>query len=211
MPSRSDSVRLLAELQRSADLPRRQALATAYQRYFLRMIGLLRRRLPSYLCQRVEPADLAQSAWASFLRDFAEGQLDLDGRDSLWPLLARIAICKYHDLVEKAHTQKRDAARESSLDARSAGQAPWEPLASEPSPYEEAAAAETAELIAARLRDERQKQILTMHLGGYLVREIADEIRLSERTVKRVLQKIRDLYAEVAGLSPTGENSGLPG
>jgi RNA polymerase sigma factor (sigma-70 family) len=210
MPPPSDSLRLLAELQQTADLPRRQALAAAYQRYFLRMIGLLRRRLPAYLCQRVEPADLAQSAWASFLRDFAEGRLDLEGRDSLWPLLARIAICKYHDLVEKAHTQKRDAARETSLDAGSSGQVAFEPLAAEPSPYEEAAAAETAELIGARLRDERQKQILAMHLGGYLVREISDEVRLSERTVKRVLQKIRDLYAEVAGLSPTGDNSGLP-
>jgi DNA-binding NarL/FixJ family response regulator len=40
-----------------------------------------------------------------------------------------------------------------------------------------------------------------MHLGGYLVREIAEEVTLSERTVKRVLQKIRELYTEIAGLS----------
>src|SRR5262249_21676401 len=49
------SLRLVVELQRSANAPRRQALAAAYRRYFLRMIGLLRRRLPPYLCQRMAP------------------------------------------------------------------------------------------------------------------------------------------------------------
>jgi RNA polymerase sigma factor (sigma-70 family) len=199
VPPSSESIRLIAELQQAADA-RRQALATAYQRYFLRMIGLLRRRLPAYLCQRVDAADLAQSAWGSFLRGLGEGRLDLDGRDSLWPLLARIAICKYHDLVEEANTQKRDAARQASCRVTPGEQMPWEPLAHEPSPLEETAAAETVELVASRLGDERQRQILAMHLGNYLVREIADEVRLSQRTVKRVLHKIRDLYAEVAGL-----------
>ncbi len=208
MPSPSESLRLVAQLQQAVEGPQREALAVAYQRYLRRMIGLLRRRLPPYLCQRIDPADLAQSAWASFLRGFGEGRLDLEGRDSLWPLLARFAICKYHHLLEQTHAQKRDAAREVPLD-RPAGETPWEPLGAEPSPYEEAAAAETAELIAARLGDARQQQILAMHLGGYRVREIAEEVRLSERTVKRVLQKIRDLYAEIAGLSPRGEGSGL--
>jgi hypothetical protein len=55
MASASESLRLVAELQRSADAPRRQALAAAYRRYFLRLIGLLRRRLPPHLCQRVDP------------------------------------------------------------------------------------------------------------------------------------------------------------
>src|SRR5579871_4190534 len=39
----------------------------------------------------------------SFLRGLDEDRLNLEGRGSLWPLLARIAICKYHDLVEAAH------------------------------------------------------------------------------------------------------------
>jgi RNA polymerase sigma factor (sigma-70 family) len=204
MPSPSESVRLVADLLQSAEEPRRKALTEAYQRYLLRMIGLLRRRLPPYLCQRTDPADLAQSAWASFLRGFLEDRIDLDGRSSLWPLLARIAICKYQDLLEQAHTQKRDATRETPLQGGSA-----EPAAG-PSPFEEAAAAETVALIAARLGDERQQQILAMHLGGYLVREIAAEVRLSERTVKRVLQKVRILYAEIAGVSPDAAEGGLP-
>jgi len=211
MSATPESVRLLAELHRSADAPQRQALADAYQRYFGRMIGLLRKRLPAYLCQRADPADLAQSAWVSFLRGFAEDRIDLDNRDSLWPLLARIAIRKYQDLIERAHTQKRDPTREKPLGASRPGMSVWEPLGNEPSPYEGAAAAETTELIASRLGDDRQQQILSMHLGGYLVREISVEVRLSERTVKRVLQKIRDLYAEVAGLAPGGGDFGLPG
>jgi RNA polymerase sigma factor (sigma-70 family) len=210
MPPAPESIRLLDQLQQSADPVRREALGAAYQRYFLRIIGLLRRRLPPYLCQRVEAADLAQSAWGSFLRGLGDGRLDLDGRDSLWPLLARIAICKYHDLLEQTHSQKRDPARETSLEEVRGGAAAWQPLSAEPSPLEEAAATETTALLAERLGDEKQQQILAMHLGGYLVREIADEVCLSERTVKRVLQKIRDLYVEVAGLSPAEESSGLP-
>ncbi len=208
MPSPAESIRILADLQQSGDEPRRRALTTAYERYLLRMISLLRKRLPAYLCQRVEPADLAQSAWASFLRGYGEGRLDLDDRNSLWPLLARIAVCKLHDLLERSHSQKRDAARETSLAGPPAG---WELPGDAPAPDEEAAAAETTELIAVRLGDERQQQVLAMHLGGYLVKDIADQVQLSERTVKRVLHKIRDLYAEIAGLAPPGLESGLPG
>jgi RNA polymerase sigma factor (sigma-70 family) len=211
MSASSESIRLLAELHRSADAPRRQALAQAYQRYLGRMIGLLRKRLPAYLCQQADPADLAQSAWVSFLRGFGEDRLNLDGRDSLWPLLARIAICKYQDLVARANTAKRDHTQEALLGAGRPDGPVWEPLGSEPSPFEQAAAAETTELIASRLGDDRQQQILSMHLGGYRVREIADQVGLSERTVKRVLQKIRDLYSEVAGLAPDGRDCGLPG
>src|SRR5579871_3322590 len=65
MPSPSESLRLVAQLRQAADPLRREALAAAYQRYFLRLIALLRRRLPAYLCRRVEAADLAQSAWAA--------------------------------------------------------------------------------------------------------------------------------------------------
>jgi RNA polymerase sigma factor (sigma-70 family) len=195
----------VTQLQQTADPLRREALAAAYQRYFLRLIGLLQRRLPAYLCRRVDAADLAQSAWGSLLRGLEADRLDLGGRGSLWPLLARIALCKYHDLLEAAHAQKRDAARETYLQDLTPGRAAPEPAAAEPSPVEEAAAAETVELIASRLSDERQRHILAMHLGGYRVGEIADEEQLSERTVKRVLQKIRDLYAEVAGLPATPE------
>jgi RNA polymerase sigma factor (sigma-70 family) len=210
MPTPSESVRLLAEMHRSADGPRREALAQAYQRYFGRMIGLLRKRLPVYLCQRADPADLAQSAWVSFLRGLEEDRLDLDGRESLWPLLAWIAICKYQDRVEREHAQKRDRAREVPLGDGRPGAPDWEPLGNEPSPYEEAAAAEATELIASRLGDERQKQILSMRLGGYQVEEISAKVGLSQRTVKRVLAKIRELYEEVAGLAPGEGDFGLP-
>jgi RNA polymerase sigma factor (sigma-70 family) len=199
MSSSPDSVHLIEKL-RQADKLRRQVLSVAYERYFVRMICLLEKRLPDHLRRRVDAADLAQSAWHSFLQGLGEGRLDLDGRDSLWPLLARIAICKYHDLVEKSQTQKRDTSREVTFPSLSADGQPWEPPASGPSPMEEAAAAETVDLIASKLRDDRQRQILAMHLGDYPVRAIGEEVKLSESTVKRVLNKIRDLYAEVTGL-----------
>ncbi len=128
-----------------------------------------------------------------FPAGLTEGRLDLAGHDSLWPLLAQIAIRKYQDQVEAFHAQKRDVTRETPLDA---GTAP-EPVAHAASPLEELAAAETVELLASRMADERQRQILAMHLGGYRAREIAAEVRLSERTVKRVLKRVRDLYEEL--------------
>ena len=117
MPTHAESLRLLAALQHAADAPRRQALAAAYQSYFLRMIGLLRKRLPPHLCQRAGPDDLAQSAWGSFLRGLEEERFDLEGRDSLWPLLARVAIFKLHALIDCAHAGKRDVSRETPLNA----------------------------------------------------------------------------------------------
>jgi DNA-directed RNA polymerase specialized sigma24 family protein len=207
VPSPPESIRLVAQLRQAADPLRREALAAAYQRYSLRLIALLRPRLPAYLCRRVDATDLAQSAWGSFLRGLNEDRLNLDGRGGLRPLLARIAICKYHDLVEAAHAQKRDAARETHLQEVAPEGTLWEPPASEPSPLVEVAAAERVELIASSLGDERQRQILARHLGDYKVSEIANEVQLSERTVKGVLQKFRDLYAEVAGVAASGEET----
>jgi RNA polymerase sigma factor (sigma-70 family) len=193
----SDSLELVARLRRSDGESRNVALAATYQCYFARLLGLLRLRVPAYLARRQDPEDLAQSAWASFVGGLNAGQLDLEGRETLWPLIAQIALCKYHDLVASAHRQKRDIRREASLDAADGPAADLRDARG--TPVEEAAAGETVELLYARLGDDRQQLILALHLSGYLVREIAEEIKLSERTVKRVLSKVREFYAEVVG------------
>lgn len=58
------------------------ALVDVYQRYFVRMVALLRRRLPGSLRRRIDAADLAQSAWGSFLGGLQCGKLDLGGRET---------------------------------------------------------------------------------------------------------------------------------
>src|SRR5262245_20422678 len=63
---------------RAADA-RNDALVSAYQRYFFRMVALIRKRLPGYLQNKADPSDLAQSAWGSFIDGLARNELDLDG------------------------------------------------------------------------------------------------------------------------------------
>ena len=51
--------------------------------------------------------------------------------------------------------------------------------------------------------DEKQQRILMLRLQGYSVEEVANEVSLSERTVKRVLQKVRDLWQEMFAAEDT--------
>src|SRR5207249_1523290 len=107
------SQQLLAQLR--AGGARDEALVAAYQRYFFRLVVQLRKRLAGPLQHKADAADLAQSAWGSFLEGLNRGNLDLEGRESLWPLLALIAIRKYQDLNERFHTHRRDVTREQSF------------------------------------------------------------------------------------------------
>jgi RNA polymerase sigma factor (sigma-70 family) len=185
MSAAPPSVVLVSKLRASGG---EDAVVEVYRRYFLRMVALLRRRLPGPLRPRVDADDLAQSAWGSFLGGLQRGKLDLEGRDSLWPLLAVIAVRKLQDQMARATAQCRDVGRETALAPERAGPS------AEPSPAEALAVEETVQMLQQRLGDETQQEILRLRLDGLSVEEIAERVQLSGRTVKRVLHKVRELW-----------------
>lgn len=161
-----------------------------FRRFAHRLIGLARRRLDAKVRQKVDPEDVAQSALKSFFRRHAEGQYDLESWDGLWSLLALITLRKCNGRARHFRTARRDVGHEvlPPADEACAG---WEALAREPTPSEAAVLAETVEGLF-RGQDETGCAIIGLALQGYTAPEISARVGRSERTVYRLLERIRE-------------------
>jgi RNA polymerase sigma-70 factor (ECF subfamily) len=167
------------------------AAATVFHRFAQRLIELARARLDTRMRQKVDPEDVAQSVYKSFFLRHAEVQFELANWDSLWGLLTVIAVRKCGRWHAHFHTQGRDVAAEVSV--RPAGDdsgSGWEALAREPSPAETTMLAETVEQLLGELEG-RDREIVALGLQGYTAVEIRDRLARPERTVYRVLKRVR--------------------
>jgi RNA polymerase sigma factor (sigma-70 family) len=163
-----------------------------FHRYAERLILLTRARLSSRLAGKADPEDVAMSAWRSFFVGARRGQFTLNEPGDLWRLLVSITLNKLYRQVRRHGAGKRSIAREQSLD-----QTPEEmltPANREPTVEEALALAEEVEAIMANL-DPEGRRILELRLQGEQIAAIAQLTRRSERTVRRILAKIRELVA----------------
>jgi RNA polymerase sigma-70 factor, ECF subfamily len=167
-----------------------EAALQIFERFAQRLIGLARSRLDGVMRQKVDPEDVMQSAFKSFFRS-ADRPYELSSWDSLWSLLARIALRKCGRRIRHFRTAQRDVRREivAGALAEESGQ-DWEALGREPSPSEAAVLAETVEALLRSL-DERNRHILVLSLQGCEMPEIAKQVGCTERTVYRVLRVVR--------------------
>jgi RNA polymerase sigma-70 factor (ECF subfamily) len=168
-----------------------RAAAILVHRYGERLRALARSRLPAALAHRVDADDVVQSAYRSFFTGARAGRLVLRRDGDVWPLLAKITLHKLKHHVERCRAAKRAATRErpfgreSSL-ARLGGVGP----SGGPSPSQAAEHAETIERLCRNLPP-LQRRIVELRLHDYRLEEIAAEVRRSERTVRRVLEEIK--------------------
>jgi RNA polymerase sigma-70 factor (ECF subfamily) len=171
-----------------------QAAAEVFARFSTRLIALARKRLGGTLRRKVDAEDVLQSAYGSFFARAAGGQFDLADWGGLWALLVRITLRKCGHRLEEFRSARRDLRREVPMGATGDDSvAAWEPLARTPSPAEAAILAETVEGLLRALDDERHRQVVVLSLQGHELAEIAREVGLSERTVYRVLEKIKEV------------------
>ncbi len=187
-----ESIQILEKLKASGGQDPTVVAAT-YDRYFRRMLGLIRKRLGSQFSQYADEDDLAQSAFGSFVKGVGQGKFELDDRESLWPLLALMATRKYQDLVARYRTQSRDHARVQAADGFELARDHQRPAL----PDEAIAVEETIRLVQERLPEHKHQEVLRLLLEERSVEEIADQLGLSDRTVKRVLHRIRELWREI--------------
>jgi RNA polymerase sigma-70 factor (ECF subfamily) len=181
---------LMARLRAGDDA----AAAEVFRRFAHRLIGLARSRLGGQLRQRVDPEDVMQSVFRSFFRRHAEGALTLESWDRLWSLLAVITLRKCGHRADYYRAACRDIGREVALTpATPEGSAAedFEAIAREPTPGEVAMLTETVELLMRGL-DARDRQIVQMALQGETVPDISAAVNYSERTVERVLKRVRE-------------------
>jgi RNA polymerase sigma factor (sigma-70 family) len=168
-----------------------QAAAELFQRYANRLIALARSRLSTRMARRVAPEDVVQSVYRCFFASTSAGRYDLERGGDLWQLLVRIALHKLGDHIRRNNRAKRSVQLEQSFGSEESlfGIHP-KALAQGPSPVEALALAEELELLMQAL-DASERRVLELRLQGYNVEEIARDAGCSQRTVLRILKRIR--------------------
>jgi RNA polymerase sigma-70 factor (ECF subfamily) len=182
----------------SADLMARwregdeDAATELFRRYAERLIALARSRLSARLANHVDPEDVVQSAYRSFFTGARAGRYALQRSGDLWRLLVAITLHKLHHQVERHTAGKRAAGRECRFGHESnLVQLQGQLHAREPTPAEAAALADTLEQLLRGL-EPLQRRMVELRLQGCGLEEIAAEVRRSERTVRRLLERIKE-------------------
>ena len=107
-------------------------------------------------------------------------------------MLAAITLNKLGRQLEVHRAAKRDIAAEVHFNTGDSSLRAVNPqvLAADPKPADAVAMVEEVELL---MRDftADQRRMLEMRLSGYKLEEIAEEMQRSERTVRRLLEKVK--------------------
>ena len=188
MTESNDAAQLLAKVK----VGDQQAATDLFHRFANRLVGLARNRLDLNLRRKVDPEDIVQSVFVSFFRRHDAGEIDIQSWESLWSLLAVITVHKCGHKIRYYRAAMRDTDEERSAVRYTDDSAvAWEAVAKEPTASQAAMFNEAlAELM--KSLETRERQILTLHFQGYPVEEISQQVKRSERTVRRVLDRIRN-------------------
>lgn len=170
------------------------AAAQLFDRYMVRLVALVRRRLPGKVAARIDADDVVQSACRSFFVHARDGRYELTKHGDLWRLLAAIALNKLKYQLRHHSAEKRDCAAEVNEGNDLFG-IPVQALTRDPSPQATAAVTDLLESLLAGLEPVHRRMI-EMRLHGYLVEEIAADTSRHERTVRRILDRFAQHLAQ---------------
>src|SRR5262249_38062826 len=127
---------------------------------------------------------------------------EFESWDNLWGMLVVLTQWKCGRRMDYFHAACRDVGREVSAE-------PPEGLCSdvgvrddEPTPAEAAMLTDTVERLM-RCLEGRQREVLTLSLQGFAPAEISDQLGCTERTVYRVLERVRE-WLEAMRCEPDG-------
>ncbi len=144
------------------------------------------------LRRRLDPQDIVQSAFRTFLRRVAGGQFQLAGSESLWRLLCTITLTKVREQARFHLRKKRGLDRE--VDAApvldESGTFFYDPVDRAPTPEAAVEFAEQFRKLLQSLGPEEQR-VVELRLQDAKQEEIAAELQCSERTVRRLLERVR--------------------
>ncbi len=161
------------------------AAALLWQRYALRLLALVRGRLTPHPAGDLDPEDVVQSVFRRLFAHARDGRTVLRHSGDLWRLLVAIGLHRIQDQRRRAGARRRFLGTRQPLTEDTA-----ELLAREPSPEE---AALVADELAHALHglEPRQQEMVVLRLQGCRIDEIADLLQCHERTVRRVLERVR--------------------
>jgi DNA-directed RNA polymerase specialized sigma24 family protein len=170
-----------------------EAAEGIWNHYCPRLIQLARQILGGRRPGVLDPIDAAHSAFASFLLRTKSGSFAHDlGRNELWKLLATITIRKARRHLSRELSQKRGGG--AVLNECDFGEdfSPLQLLESVPMRDFD----QSAEDLLNKLDNDEQRTIAIMRFMNYTNREIAENLRCTERKIERKLNLIRRIWNE---------------
>ncbi len=173
-----------------------QAATELYGCYVERLIALARTRLSRKMGRRVGADDIVQSVFRSFFSKARDGQFVFAESEDLWRLLSTITVTKVLRQVQRNRRGKRSIDLEESIMAPGVGiRIPAEFVLSGPSPTHAIVLLEELEHVMSELKP-LYREVLEMRLRGDTTEEIALNSSRSERTVRRVLEHVKEVLEE---------------
>ena len=171
-----------------------EAAAAFYGRYGPLLERLADKNLESGIRRRVGGDEVAHSACRTFLRRIRIGEFSLDGRDDLWNLLCAITVAKVRKKVRFHRAQKRGVGREIRGTTDDDAPSPDAVLPTEAlGPADAAEIADAVQHLLDGLNDE-ERQLVCLKLEQRTDEGVADAIGCSERTVRRLRQRIQERW-----------------
>jgi RNA polymerase sigma factor (sigma-70 family) len=169
-----------------------QVIGEFWREYSGRLQGLAAQHLKVGLRTRLDPEDVVQSACRTFLRRLQAGDFELEGAENLWRLLCVITLAKVRAQARFHQRGKRSIENEQRLDGSpEESYAPgYQAVERGPAPDEAAAFADQLDNLLGRLDDE-ERQVVQLKLEDRTNDEIAHVMQCSERTVRRILNRVR--------------------
>ncbi len=173
-----------------------------FDQYVDRLVGMARKRISQRLAGRIDAEDIVQSVFRTFFQRAKQGQFEFSAEDDICRMLARITVHK--TLRQVAHHQagKRDASRDAGSGDESQDLV-VNLMSREPSPDEATQLLDQMEHFLAQLRPE-DRQILELRMQGYSTLEISQQMKITDRKVRRLMERIR-AQAEQEDILPPEE------
>lgn len=179
-----------------------RALTELWNRYYPALLNKARSRLSDAGIRVADEEDVVVAAFDAFYRAASQGHYpDLRDRNALWRVLLTITANKALDLIRSEKCQVRGAGHvlgESALNGAGSfeSDAGFQNLISEePTPEFVALVAENFQRRLLVLEDKVLRSVALFKLQGYLNREIAEMLEVSERAIERKLALIRKLWS----------------
>jgi RNA polymerase sigma-70 factor (ECF subfamily) len=167
------------------------AHSVVFEQFAHRLINLARFHLDLRLQHKIEPEDVVQSVYKSFLLRYGDRPLENEDAGGLWSLLTVITLRKCADRVRYHRAECRDIAREAAAPARADDIEAWrEVVGREPTPEHAALLTETVERLLRQL-DADERPILELSLQGFSTQEISQQLGRAERSVRRLRERVR--------------------
>jgi RNA polymerase sigma-70 factor, ECF subfamily len=171
-----------------------------FDRYVEQVMKLARRRLSRTMARRVDAEDIAQSVFRTFFVRARKGQFQFEEAEDLCKILARITVHKTLRQIAYHKRAKRDTGAESGADTQ---ELLLNRLAGGATPEDAAIFVDELEHLFQKLQP-TERAILELRMEGYNNLEIADKLGISDRKIRRLMERVKGL-AEHLGMKDATE------